>query len=125
MKPAAARHRTDTGSAQLIQLLRAHGIAYEPLGGAIDGVAWLGHDVRLIDFKRDNKSPLTLRQIRLLGRKCPIALIWTEDQVRLLAADMKWRRPTYDDKQAAAVPCVHCDRRVTRACPSARACLFT
>jgi len=82
MKPASARHRTDTGSAKLIALLKASGIDYEPLGGAIDGVAWYrGHCV-LIDFKAGQKSPMTGKQQKLIERDCPILFVWSEGQVR-------------------------------------------
>lgn len=89
MKPATYRHRTDTGSALLIDLLRACGVRYEPLGGAVDGIAWYRGQLRLIDFKRDAKAPVTATQERLKAKDCPIHFIWNEDQVKALAAEMK------------------------------------
>lgn len=88
-KPATARHRSDTGSAELIELLRASGIEYEPLGGAIDGVAWYRGVVRLIDFKKDGKAPYTKNQGKLLARRCPILFLYSPTQVRVVVADMK------------------------------------
>lgn len=89
MKPASARHRTDTGSAVLIELLKAHGIDYEPLGGAIDGVAWFRGQCRLIDFKANGKAPYTPKQGKLLARLCPIFFIWESSQIELLVAEMR------------------------------------
>jgi hypothetical protein len=90
-KPATARHRTDTGSAELIALLKASGVDYEPLGGAIDGVAWYRGHAILIDFKAGDKAPMTPRQTKLLGRLCPIFFVWSEEQVRLVVAWLKRR----------------------------------
>lgn len=97
IKPAHARHRTDTGSAALIELLRASGVMYEPLGGAVDGMAWYRGQVRLIDFKRDHKSPLTVKQGKLLARDCPVHFIWNEDQVRLLVKEIKFAAQHADE----------------------------
>lgn len=88
-KPATARHRTDTGSAELIELLRASGVEYEPLGGAIDGVAWYRGVVRLIDFKASWKARYTKNQGKLLARECPISFLFDRAQIPLLVSDMK------------------------------------
>jgi hypothetical protein len=89
VKPASARHRTDRGSADLIQLLKASGVDYEPLGGAIDGVAWYRGRCVLIDFKAAVKAPLTSRQGKLLARGCPICFIWEDRQVRAVVDWLK------------------------------------
>lgn len=88
-KPASARHRADTGSAELVELLRASGVDYEHLGGAIDGVAWYRGRSVLIDFKAGDKAPMTPKQTKLLGRLCPIYFVWSDEQVRLVVAQLK------------------------------------
>lgn len=81
MKPAHARHRIDTGSAELIELLEAAGARYVPLGGAIDGAAFIGQSVVLIDFKRNAKAPKTKTQAKLVAQGAPIWFVASEDDV--------------------------------------------
>lgn len=89
MKPAHARHRTDQGSADLVELVRALGAEFEPLGGPLDGVVWVGAALALVDFKHGEKAPLTPRQGKLLARGCPIHFLRSEAEVRLLVALLK------------------------------------
>jgi hypothetical protein len=90
-KPAHARHRTDTGSAHLVELIRALGAEYEPLGGPLDGAMWVGDQVALVDFKATEKAPLTPRQGRLVARGMPIHFLWEIGHVNLLVQRLKRR----------------------------------
>jgi hypothetical protein len=89
MKPAWARHRTDTGSAERIALLVASGLGYVPLGGAIDGIAWYHNEVALIDFKRDANAPRTKTQIALVAKGVPIWFLASDEDVLQL---VRWMR---------------------------------
>lgn len=87
MKPAYSRHRTDTGSAELIELLEAAGARYVPLGGAIDGAAYVGQAVALLDFKRDAKARKTKTQAKLVERGAPI---WFVASVNDVLSVVEW-----------------------------------
>jgi len=89
MKPAHARHRTDTGSAERIELLEACGVHYIPLGGAIDGAAYRGSLVALVDWKAKPTSKLTKTQQKLVERNAPIWFLATDEDVRRLADWMR------------------------------------
>ena len=89
MKPAWSRHRTDTGSAELIQLLQASGLRYINLGGAIDGAVYFGFTVALVDFKATDTSKRTKTQQKLVTEGAPIFFLSNEAQVRDLARWMK------------------------------------
>lgn len=89
MKPAYTRHRTDTGSQALVDYLRKAGVEFEPLGGAIDGVAWYRGRVALVDFKARETSAKTKRQQQLLARDCPICWVWDERSARVLVTALK------------------------------------
>jgi len=89
MKPASARHRTDTGSAALIELLLASGIGYVPLGGAIDGCAYSHGLTVLVDWKQKPTSKLTKTQHKLTARNVPIWFLATDADVLRL---VQWMR---------------------------------
>lgn len=89
MKPASARHRTDTGSADLIDLLVASGIGYVPLGGAIDGCAYRGSLTVLVDWKAKPTSPITKTQQKLVNKGLCVWFLSTEEDVLHLA---QWMR---------------------------------
>lgn len=89
MKPSHYRHRADTGSADLVELFRASGVDYEPLGAVIDGVAWFRGRVALIDFKANGKAPKTPKQSKLIARDCPICFIFDAAGVRAVVDFLK------------------------------------
>jgi len=93
MKPATARHRTDTGSAALIDLIRAAGLGYVPLGGAIDGAVYLGTVVVLVDFKAGAKSKRTKTQLKLVAAGAPIWFVASDAEALQLVEWMRahWR----------------------------------
>lgn len=88
-RPAYAKKRVDATAKELTAYARSLGLGVEPLGGAIDAVAWYGPVTRLIDFKTPGKAALTASQGKLLARGCPISFVSTTDQLDLLAHDMK------------------------------------
>lgn len=88
-KPAFARHRSDRGSSAWVDYLEAAGVSYAHLGGPIDGVAWVGDCVALVDFKASDKAPLTKGQGKLLARGCPIHFVWNEATARHVVAKLK------------------------------------
>lgn len=90
-KPAHARHRSDRGASAWVDYLRAAGVSYAHLGGAIDGVAWFGDRIALIDFKSSDKAPLTAGQGKLLAAGCPIHFVYSEATARLVATKLKAR----------------------------------
>jgi hypothetical protein len=77
-KPAYTRHRADTGSQALVEYLRACGVFYAPLGGAIDAICWKGERVALVDFKSKESAPMTPTQSKLIAQDCPIFFVWNE-----------------------------------------------
>jgi hypothetical protein len=89
MKPAWARHRTDTGSSERIALLVASGLGYVPLGGAIDGAVYLGNAVALVDFKAGATSKRTKTQVKLVAEGVPIWFLASDDDVLQL---VRWMR---------------------------------
>lgn len=89
MRPGYANRRVDSTAKALMAYARSLGLGVEPLGGAIDCVAWYGPVVRLIDWKTEGKAALTESQGKLLARGCPISFISTTEQIDLLAHDMK------------------------------------
>lgn len=89
MRPANSRHRTDGTAKALAAHAKALGVGYEPLGGAVDGLLFLGHVLRLVDWKTPGKAALTPSQGRLLARGCAIAFVSTPQQLEALVHDMK------------------------------------
>ena len=89
MKPAYANRRVDTGSQAWVEYFRRAGLEFAPLGGAIDGVAWCGVRVQLIDFKANAKAPLTKTQLKLVERGCPIAFVYSESTARQVVTALK------------------------------------
>jgi hypothetical protein len=89
MRAPYAGRKVDRGSVELIELLRASGIDYEPLGAAIDGVAWFRGRVALIDFKANGKAPKTPKQSKLIARDCPICFIFDAAGVRVVVDFLK------------------------------------
>jgi hypothetical protein len=89
MKPSHYRHRADTGASELVELIRASGCGYEPLGSAVDGVAWFRGRSILVDFKSGAKAPLTARQKALKERECPICFVWDAAGVRAVVEFLK------------------------------------
>ena len=69
--------------------LRKSGVSYAHLGGVIDGCAWVGKRVALIDFKHSEKSPLTEGQGKLLAADCPICFVWDEMSARAVVEHLK------------------------------------
>lgn len=88
-KPSTARHRSDTGSQVWVELLRASGVSYAPLGSAIDGVAWFRDRLALIDFKHTDKSPLTPTQSKLIAAGLPLHFVWNEMSVQAVVSWLK------------------------------------
>lgn len=89
VKPSFARHRTDTGSAALIELLEASGIGYVALGGCIDGAAYYRGTVALVDWKAKPTSAKTKTQQKLEAKGVPIHFVATAEDVRELVQRMK------------------------------------
>ena len=88
MKPASARHRTDTTSRALMAEAQRLGVSIAPLGGAVDAICWIGNVARLVDFKTPGKT-ITDSQARLVANGCPLFFISTVDQMQALVAGMK------------------------------------
>lgn len=88
MRPTYANRRIDTAAKPLIAAARGLGVEYENLGGAIDGMLWLGPVVRLVDWKTPGKAALTEGQGKLLARGCPIHFVSTVAQLQALVAEM-------------------------------------
>jgi len=89
IKPSYARHRTDRGSKELIALLEAAGARYMPLGGAIDGAAYVNDAVALVDFKASPKSKKTKTQAKLVAAGAPIWFLATSEDVLAVVAFLK------------------------------------
>lgn len=88
VKPAAARHRTDTTASALLAEAKRLGVSAALLGGAIDAALWLGPVVKLCDFKSKG-GELTEAQSKLVARGCPIAFVSDVPQLEALVAEMK------------------------------------
>lgn len=88
MKPSFARHRTDTTAKALQSEAKRLGVEYADLGGAVDGILWLGQVVRLIDFKGAS-GELTPSQSKLVARGLPICFVSTVQQLEALVFDMR------------------------------------
>lgn len=88
MKPAAARHRTDTTAAALVSEAKRLGVKVALLGGAIDACLYLGSVSRLVDFKSPGGS-LTDAQARLVANGCPVVFVSTVGELEALVSQMK------------------------------------
>ena len=88
MKPASARHRIDITAKALSAEAKRLGVGYEPLGGAVDGLLWLGAITRLVDWKSPGGA-LTDSQAKLVARGVPIHFVSDVGQLEALVAAMK------------------------------------
>jgi hypothetical protein len=89
VKPASARHRTDTTAKLLTAEAKRLGLGVLPLGGVVDVALYLGPRVVLVDFKTPGSGALTEGQGRAIAAGCPIHFVSTVEQLTLLAADMR------------------------------------
>jgi hypothetical protein len=89
MKPASARHRVDGTAKALEAAAKALGVGVVPLGGTVDCALFLGHVVRLCDWKVPGKAGLTEGQGRLIAAGAPIHFVSTVPQLELLVENMK------------------------------------
>lgn len=87
-KPVTARHKSDTTAKALAAHAESLGVSVETLGGTIDAALWLGHVVRLVDWKSTHGA-LTPSQAKLVAKGCPVAFIATPAQLELLVAGMR------------------------------------
>lgn len=81
MRASYAGRRTDTGSSALVAAATRLGAGYLGLGGAVDGVLWVGPVAQLVDWKATTRSRRTKTQQKLVAAGCPVVFIATEAEV--------------------------------------------
>lgn len=79
--------RIDDTAKTLVPYLRSKGVVYWPINGCVDGLAWVGSRVAVIDFKSPGGA-LTDTQSKMVAKGCKIWFLSTPEQVDLMVKEL-------------------------------------
>jgi hypothetical protein len=80
--------RIDNTAKELSAYLRSKGVLYWPINGDVDGIAWLGSKVAVIDWKSPGGA-LTDTQAKMVAKGCKIWFLSTPEQVDQMLVELK------------------------------------
>lgn len=80
--------KVDTTSKTLVPYLRSKGVVYWPINAAIDGIAWIGSRVVVIDWKTPGGT-LTDTQAKMIAQGCKIWFLSTPEQVDEMLSEVR------------------------------------
>lgn len=85
-------HALDANHKAIVETLKAHGLAWEPLGRPVDGMVSWGGQTHLVEFKTPTGKLRASQQAFIARWRAPVAILRSVDEATAFVQRVKGKR---------------------------------